>query len=172
MQWLKSIDQPGQRVTPVIWFLVWLGVTGVGVALQPDPHGHGTHQQLGLMPCPSVLAFNRPCPGCGLTTSWTRLLHGDVPGSFSAHALGPIAYALFTLSALIGLFGVIRGFRVDSDSTPFNRFVAIAAAVFFAYGLARMAMVSDYRSPREKIIVKTAWQAIQSKAKSEPHAHE
>ncbi|MDX2065543.1 MAG: DUF2752 domain-containing protein [Fimbriimonadaceae bacterium] len=168
MPWRKPFEQPGQRIAPVIWFVVWAGITGVGVALQPDPHGHGTHQQLGLMPCPSVLAFNRPCPGCGLTTSWTRLLHGDLAGAFAAHALGPIAYLLFTVSAWLGLVGVLRGFRLDSDSPHFNRLVTVAATVFFIYGLTRMALVNDYRSPRERILVQTAWQAVQPKPDAAP----
>src|SRR5437762_98516 len=79
---------------------VWVFVTVVGLLLRPDPQGHGTHQRLGMPPCPSVLLFDRPCPGCGLTTSWTALLHGDFGLAFRAHALGPVLYGVFTLFAL------------------------------------------------------------------------
>ena len=43
------------------FFFVWLFVTVVGLCLHADPSGHGTHTQLGMPPCPSVLLFNRPC---------------------------------------------------------------------------------------------------------------
>ena len=66
------------------FFFVWLAITLIAIVLRPDPSGHGTHTQLGLPPCPSVLLFNRPCPGCGLTTSFTAVLHGDFVAAFHA----------------------------------------------------------------------------------------
>lgn len=63
------------------WFASWAVITVIGAILSPEKSGHGTHQQLGLPPCPSVLFFDRPCPGCGLTTSWTALIHGHIGGS-------------------------------------------------------------------------------------------
>src|SRR5205085_8465910 len=83
-------------------FLVWFGITAVGAFLKPDPSGHGTHTQLGLPPCPSVLLFSRPCPGCGLTTSFTAMIHGDLPAAFHAHLLGPFLYLGLTGYALVG----------------------------------------------------------------------
>lgn len=83
-----------------IWFGAWLAITIVGFLLTPHPDGHGTHRQLGFPPCPSVLFFQRPCPGCGLTTSWTAMLHGDLASAFGAHPFGPILYLGFTVSAV------------------------------------------------------------------------
>src|SRR5207302_1856701 len=45
--------------------------------LSPDDRGHGTHEQLGLPPCTFYLTFGRPCPACGMTTSWAWLLRGN-----------------------------------------------------------------------------------------------
>src|SRR5687768_9011989 len=72
-----------------VFFGSWLVVTGIALALTPNPAGHGTHKQLGLSACPSAVLFDRPCPGCGLTTSWTAFVHGDFAASVSAHLFGP-----------------------------------------------------------------------------------
>ncbi len=132
--------------------LGWLFVTLVGLLLKPDAQGHGTHQALGLPPCPSVLLLDRPCPGCGLTTSWTALLHGELALAFHAHALGPPLYLGYTAYAL-GTFALAarrRRWRQARWATP-----AYSAlfAVFLAYGLARMAATPHYATLRERIMV-------------------
>ena len=84
----------------LVYFGCWVSVTVIGLILRPSADGHGTHQQLGLPPCPCVLIFNRPCPGCGLTTSFTALLHGRFRDAFRAHWFGPFLYLIFTATAI------------------------------------------------------------------------
>lgn len=38
--------------------------------------------------CALVRFLKIPCPGCGLTRSFTAITHGDIPASISAHPLG------------------------------------------------------------------------------------
>lgn len=132
------------------WFFLWLGVTGVGLFLKADPHLHGTHQQLGLPPCPSVLLFNRPCPGCGLTTAWTSLLHGDFATSWRAHPIGIPMYLGFTFVALGTLYGNIKNLRMLIDSNWANRVFVGFVGIFFAFGLIRMALTPNFQTPKEK----------------------
>ncbi|MEZ0324886.1 MAG: DUF2752 domain-containing protein [Fimbriimonas sp.] len=134
----------------LIWFLVWVGVTGVAAFLTPNASGHGTHQALGMPPCPSVLLFDRPCPGCGLTTSWTAFVHGNFALSFRAHALGPATYLLFTLGAWACLYGWIKNWRFGSDEKWAHRSVSVAVAVFLAFGLIRMAVSPGFAMPEER----------------------
>ena len=101
----------GQLVVTFIWAII----TGIGIALHPDRYGHGTHQQLGLPPCPSVLLFGRPCPGCGLTTSWTAFIHGHFAEAFHAHPLGPILYLLFTAVAIVNVYAYFKRYHVCTD---------------------------------------------------------
>ncbi len=56
----------------------------------------GTHQQLGMPPCTFLLLTKTPCPSCGLTTSMSLLVHGDIGNSLRANFVG-------TLSAVFGL---------------------------------------------------------------------
>ena len=72
---------------------------GVARALQPNPQGRGTHQQLGLPPCTFVALFGRPCPTCGMTTSWAWLMRGHVVAALRSNASG----ALLGMLALAGV---------------------------------------------------------------------
>jgi hypothetical protein len=42
--------------------------------------------------CPFKAAFGIPCPGCGMSTSISCLLHGDWQSAFATHAFGPIFF--------------------------------------------------------------------------------
>lgn len=133
----------------ILWFGLWVAITGIGAGLTPDKSGHGTHQHLGLPPCPSVLLFDRPCPGCGLTTSWTALIHGQFGYAFHAHPLGPPLYALFTLSSFLALYGWIKGFRFATDSPQFNRVMTVTIVIFLTFGFTRMALTPHFGTPAE-----------------------
>jgi hypothetical protein len=137
-----------RRLARCVPFAAWLAVSGVGRWLHADPQGHGTHRQLGLPPCPSALMLGRPCPGCGLTTSWTAFLHGDLATAFRAHPLGPFAYLAFTGFAFVGLACAVRGVRLVYDRRRENLLFA-AALVFLAFGLFRMATTTGYRGDTE-----------------------
>lgn len=126
------------------WFLLWLGTYAFALYLTPSTEGHGTHRQLGLPPCPSTLAFDRPCPGCGLTTSFTAMAHLSPIVAFKAHALGPILFVLFTLSALACGYYWLRGIRLNSDTKAFNWALGAIVVVFFAYGAVRFTLSDGY----------------------------
>lgn len=131
--------------------LAWVGVTAIGLFLKPDVHGHGTHQQLGLPPCPSVLLFDRPCPGCGLTTSWTAFLHGDFAMAFHAHALGPILYVGYSAFALATFWFWFRQRRWRDFRWLTPAFAGLFG-VFVTYGLVRMALTPHYAMAKEQVL--------------------
>jgi hypothetical protein len=132
--------------------LGWVFVTVVGLLLRPDANGHGTHQRLGLPPCPSVLLFDRPCPGCGLTTSWTAFLHGDFALAFRAHALGPFLYLGYAAFALGTVWLAFRQRRWKDGRWVTPAFVGLFA-VFAGFGAIRMMTTPHYANARERSII-------------------
>lgn len=76
---------------------VLLTLLGIAAWLTPSPLGLGTHQQLGLPPCTMRFVFHIRCPSCGMTTSWSHLMHGNLIGSLRANAGG----AFLGMTALV-----------------------------------------------------------------------
>jgi len=128
----------------LLWFLLWLFVTVVAIFLKAKPEGHGTHTELGLPPCPSVMFFGRPCPGCGLTTSFTATVHGQFAQAFHAHPFGPILYLALTVSALTCMYGFLTRQRFDFGSPTFSRALGAFVIVFFVFGVVRFALSPHY----------------------------
>ena len=73
--------------------------------------------------------------------------------SFESHWLGPFLYLLFSWSAFMALAGIVTKQRFNTDGTVFNRCMIAVGVVFFAYGFGRMALVTDFRSPKEQRII-------------------
>jgi Protein of unknown function (DUF2752) len=75
-----------------------------------EPRSSGTHRQLGLPPCTfKVLTRGKPCPSCGMTTSFALLAHGDVINSLRANWVGTLL-ASFCLAVIPwGVLCLIRG---------------------------------------------------------------
>lgn len=81
----------------------------VACLLEPDPHGRGTHQQLGLPPCSIVVLFGRPCPTCGMTTAWANVVRGRWTAAFRAHVGGTLLCLLDVVAVPWLLVSAMRG---------------------------------------------------------------
>ena len=123
------------------WFICWAIVTLIGVVLKPNPHHHGTHTELGLPPCPCVVLFHRPCPGCGLTTSWTETLHGNLNAALTAHPLGPALYLIFSVIAVTGFVGYLQGKKLRTYTKSANWLLSGILVGVLAVGIARFSTV-------------------------------
>jgi hypothetical protein len=88
-----------------------------------------------------------------LTTSWSALLHGNLPFAFHAHPLGPFLYLGFTYGAFLCLYGFISRKRLILNSIEMSRILAAAAITFLAFGLIRMATTPHFRTAEEQTIV-------------------
>lgn len=85
------------------------GVVAIGVAaLLP-----ADHVDEGPVICPFRRLTGLPCPGCGLTRSWTYLVHGRVGDSFAVHPFGPLF-----LAAVVVLVGFVVVARVRRRPPP------------------------------------------------------
>jgi hypothetical protein len=89
------------------------GVFTIALTLDPYRGGEvwteGTHQQLGLPECNFKKLTGRPCPSCGMTTSFALLVHGDLWNSLRANAVGTVL-ALVCLAVIPwGVLCAVRG---------------------------------------------------------------
>lgn len=84
-------------------------VAGLALLLEPDPRGHGTHEQLGLEPCEFLQLTGLPCPGCGVTTSLALLVRGRIGTALAVQPLGPVLALALCAAACWGLGRHLRG---------------------------------------------------------------
>ena len=78
---------------------ILMTLLGIAATLTPNPAGFGTHRQIrlpilgtdpggGLPACTFKVLFDRPCPSCGMTTSWSWLMHGNLWAAAQANIAG------------------------------------------------------------------------------------
>ncbi len=114
----------GVRLALVFIAVCLVGVFSVAIYLDPydadgKPRDMGTHEQLGLPECTFKSLTGKPCPSCGLTTSFALLLHLDVLNSLQANYVGtllaafllvvlPWAVASLVRNRLVGIWSLER----------------------------------------------------------------
>jgi hypothetical protein len=89
-------------------------IFGVAAWLRPydadgTPRTMATHTQLGLPPCNMVALTGRPCPACGMTTSFALLAHGDVANSLRANWVGTLLAAFLLVMIPWAIASAARG---------------------------------------------------------------
>jgi hypothetical protein len=111
---MDSIPEKVRR-TPEHWVIMGGGILAVaalillGLLLEPDPRGYGTHEKLGMRPCMPMELWNVPCPGCGVTTSVTHAMNGDLPGSLRVQPFGLVVVLGVLAFFAWALLGHLRG---------------------------------------------------------------
>ncbi|MBI1917101.1 MAG: DUF2752 domain-containing protein [Planctomycetes bacterium] len=91
-----------------------LAVFAVAGWIQPyDQEGHAellaTHRQLGLPECSFKVMTGKPCPSCGMTTSFALLVRGDVVNSARANFVGTLLAVVCLLAIPWGVTSLVRG---------------------------------------------------------------
>lgn len=100
---------------------------------------NATHTQLGLPPCSVLVMTGKPCPSCGMTTSFALLLHGDPVGSTKANWVGTLL-ALFWLALIPwGALSAVRGRLAGVRNGEL--FATVAVGSFLTLALARWAWI-------------------------------
>lgn len=127
------------------------GILGCGLAgllflaatLTPDPSGQGTHQQLGLPPCTFTALYNMRCPSCGMTTSWSHVMHGELFSAAQANVGGMLLAFCSLAGAPWLLWTAVRGrpaTRIPGDLTIALGAVAIVIITLIDWGVRMWAM--------------------------------
>lgn len=119
------------RIALMVLTIPWIIVFAVATQLDPykGPDGQplkmGTHMQLGLPDCNFKSLVGVPCPSCGMTTSFTLLMRGDVWNSLQANFAG-------TVLAILGLVFVPWALA----SAFFGRFVLVRSIEMVVFRIA------------------------------------
>lgn len=74
-----------------------------------NPKTSATHTQLGMPPCNFVTLAGKPCPSCGMTTSFALLVRGDVVASMRANWVGSVMCVLWAATLVWALASGLRG---------------------------------------------------------------
>lgn len=96
---------------------VAVALTGIFVAafrIHPydedgKPRTMSTHTQLGMPPCNFVTLTGKPCPSCGMTTSFALLVRGDVLASARANWVGSVICITWALTLVWAVASVVWG---------------------------------------------------------------
>jgi hypothetical protein len=108
---------PNTWVVRGVLLAVGLGlatVFGVAFVINPyapdgTPRSMATHQQLGMPPCNFLVLTGKPCPSCGMTTSFALLVRGDVAASMRANWAGTLLAGFWAVLMVWAFAGVVRG---------------------------------------------------------------
>src|SRR5438874_13393701 len=89
--------------------LACLSVLLVAAKLKPSPDGFGSHARLGLARCQFMERTGLPCPSCGMTTSWTWFVRGNVAASLYVQPMGTVLAAIAGCCVWGGLYIALTG---------------------------------------------------------------
>jgi len=102
------------RASLVLIATILIGVFSVAWWLNPynpdgTPRRMATHRQLGLPPCNFVILTGKPCPSCGMTTSFALFIRGDLRASLQANWVGTLLAAGAVIALPWSLLSAWRG---------------------------------------------------------------
>lgn len=138
VKWLEFVPVSGwARWSHALLLLGVLLMFSIGLYLTPNAQGHGTHQQLGLPPCTIHFLTGRPCPSCGLTTSVSAILHGQLALAWRANPLGFLIIAAALAVALNSLLALFAGRSLRIEPGRFNLILIMLISLWFLHGAIR-----------------------------------
>jgi hypothetical protein len=147
---------PVQRAVPVrrgpaAWY-VRAGLLTVGLLLatvfgvawwlnpyNPDgsPRTQATHTQLGMPPCNFLVLTGKPCPACGMTTSFALLVRGDVGAAARANWAGMTLAAAWAALMVWALASAAAGRPLGVPPGRGELYLTVAVGAFLVVMLGR-----------------------------------
>lgn len=96
--------------------------------LTPAPAELGTHEQLGLPPCPFFHFTGFPCPTCGITTCFTHATRAHFYNAFHAQPFGLLVFVLTVAAIPLSLVLLARRAR-------WSELISVRQSRIAGYGL-------------------------------------
>jgi hypothetical protein len=133
----RSGAGPRRRLYAALVLLACVAVLALAVWLEPDPHGYGTHRQLGFGKCAMLITSGLPCPTCGMTTAFAYTMRGRVISAFLAQPAG-LLLALATVACAAGAGWVVIAGRFPPVPvpvlTPYRLFLGLLVVLIGSWG--------------------------------------
>lgn len=98
----------------------------VAADLTPSAAGHGTHETLGLDPCPWAELLNTPCATCGMTTSFAHAAHGRLDRAAIVQPFGALLAVGVAAAFWAAAHAAVTGARLGIYCGPLARPVPLA----------------------------------------------
>lgn len=98
-----------QRALAALISLACLAVLCLAVYLVPSPEGVGTHTALGLQQCAFLARTGIPCPSCGMTTSFSWFVRGNLIASVYIQPMGAMLAFLSAMTVWAAGYSAISG---------------------------------------------------------------
>jgi hypothetical protein len=114
----------GARVLALCLALGCLTVLLLAAWLEPNPKGFGSHTPLGLQRCAWQDRTGLPCPSCGMTTSFTWFVRGNLAASLYVQPMGMVL-------ALLAAGCVSAGFYIAVTGRPIYRLLAVVPSRYY-----------------------------------------
>jgi len=140
-------DERISRFTRLVLLLMAAGFVAVFVialTLRPyrddgSPREMATHTQLGLPECNFVAMTGKPCPTCGMTTSFAHLVRGNVWSSMKANWVGTLLAVYWFVLIPWAVVSSFRGrlFRVRNGEAM----ITVSIGIFTVLVLVRWVAV-------------------------------
>jgi hypothetical protein len=120
----------GDRIGAGAIAIICLTVLTLGAWLNPSAEGHGTHKQLGLAPCMWAVALDKPCPTCGMTTSFSHAGEGSWVQAAQTQPMGMLL-VIITATVFWGAsIQTITGAKINTIIQP-----ALSPRIFLIFGI-------------------------------------
>jgi len=98
---------PSARWVAIVLCAFFASPLIIALWLSADAQGHSTHTQLGLPACGMLETMNIPCMTCGMTTSFTHAVHGNLIQSFITQPAGAMLALLCAAMTIVAGYAAV-----------------------------------------------------------------
>lgn len=107
--WWYLPATPGERAAQAVVAVILAAALAMGLVMEPSPTGTGTHTLIGLPPCGMLLSTGKPCPTCGVTTSFALACHGRFVDATVNQPFGVVVFGCVVGGLALCVFSLATG---------------------------------------------------------------